>query len=1008
MFNKSIRYFWTNFAPVPFLFFFCSCLLVQSLTVPFLLAQPQANRDSIIQQLLIDYPTLHIADSLAISNKEEDIVHFNASLRKGVTELKQDGKWEGIVQIHNRISKKLKRREAYDRAMQLLTGVLSIVEGKLSAQHVEIAYLYDNLGTIYRQKGNYEQALAEYLQALKILRKIYVSDDLELIGTHYNIGNVYYAIGDYVEASRSNETVLTILRKHYPEIHLKLTTPLSNMGLNDIKLGFYTQAIERYKQVLQIQEHVYPVSHPERAKIASTYTSLASAYVLAGNDTAALNASQNALKLLSRTIEASHPDVSINQNIIGDIYLKRKDYEQARSYYEKALINRQNVFGEKHSKTAENYAKIGQIYLQQSDYKQALIHYQRAIMALVEAFDDKNIHANPQLKNIISETTLLKIMYTKAKILERYYNATGDVIHLKKSLETYQVASELIIQVGNLYKTYDEYESFDFNDRLPIYEDAIRVALQLHRIEPEEVGLATAFQLVEQSQYTDLMADLRSPKLTAFQGMDKSLLEEELSNKVNVTFYKEQFLEEQQKGAAADSQKLKKLEYTFRSLQASQDSLLQFFQQNHPTYYHLKYGASVQSLSTIQKRLKKELPKTAVIQYFMGDSTLYVFTITGEKADLQLLTFNFRDVIANLFDAITNYEQLSESPERAYQLYTKNAHLLYKRILKDALNQLAGQQIQHLLIIPDGILNHVPFDALLTQAVSNESINYKELPYLINDYQISYSYTASSVFEQMDRGRTYLSPYVGFGTTYDKDQLAIAEDALVSNLARETNPELNSAEREIELCRDVLGGDQYSNIQATTEHFTAIAKNYNIAHLALHTVINDEYPINSKTVFARSTTTDEDRYLSVDEIYKTPIAAELSLFSAMRVRHRKGADNIGLGLQHFINALNYAGSETVVLSLWRTDDKAALSLTTSFLKQIKQQYAVPKALQLAKQEFLQQDNQFRAHPYFWAGFMAFGNPQPLNASTSWLFWGILGSAIVVVIGLGTYFWQKRT
>jgi CHAT domain-containing protein len=79
----------------------------------------------------------------------------------------------------------------------------------------------------------------------------------------------------------------------------------------------------------------------------------------------------------------------------------------------------------------------------------------------------------------------------------------------------------------------------------------------------------------------------------------------------------------------------------------------------------------------------------------------------------------------------------------------------------------------------------------------------------------------------------------------------------------------------------------------------------------------------------------------------------------------KGDDLVGLN-----RAFIYAGTPTVVASLWSVDDESTSLLMRSFYTHLKQGMSKAKALQAAQAETRKK----YPHPYYWAGFVLTGDP----------------------------------
>ena len=70
-----------------------------------------------------------------------------------------------------------------------------------------------------------------------------------------------------------------------------------------------------------------------------------------------------------------------------------------------------------------------------------------------------------------------------------------------------------------------------------------------------------------------------------------------------------------------------------------------------------------------------------------------------------------------------------------------------------------------------------------------------------------------------------------------------------------------------------------------------------------------------------------------------------------------------------------AGAESVVTSLWKVDDDATRDLMTRFYGSLREGTGRAEALRRAALEV----RKTRAHPYYWAPFVAIGHPGPVDA-----------------------------
>jgi CHAT domain-containing protein len=148
-------------------------------------------------------------------------------------------------------------------------------------------------------------------------------------------------------------------------------------------------------------------------------------------------------------------------------------------------------------------------------------------------------------------------------------------------------------------------------------------------------------------------------------------------------------------------------------------------------------------------------------------------------------------------------------------------------------------------------------------------------------------------------------------------------------------------------------------------------KQYRYAHFAAHALIDEERPARSGIVLSTATDSKEDGALQMGEVMRLKLNADLVTLSACRTglgQLLRGEGMIGL-----TRAFLYAGSESVMVSLWNVNDIATASLMKAFYKNLKQGLNKDEALRQAKLELIHGRQQAWRHPYYWAAFVLVGD-----------------------------------
>jgi CHAT domain-containing protein len=160
----------------------------------------------------------------------------------------------------------------------------------------------------------------------------------------------------------------------------------------------------------------------------------------------------------------------------------------------------------------------------------------------------------------------------------------------------------------------------------------------------------------------------------------------------------------------------------------------------------------------------------------------------------------------------------------------------------------------------------------------------------------------------------------------------------------------------------------YSREKATETIAKKKVSSFNIVHFAIHGEFNDRQPLQSGLLLAKDE--ENDGYLQVHEIFGMDLRnASLVTLSACETALSKifgGDDLVGLS-RGFI----YAGTPSLLATLWKVDDPATSKLMEYFYQNWKQGMSKPEALRQA-QIALKNIPQFR-HPYYWAPFVMIGD-----------------------------------
>ena len=289
----------------------------------------------------------------------------------------------------------------------------------------------------------------------------------------------------------------------------------------------------------------------------------------------------------------------------------------------------------------------------------------------------------------------------------------------------------------------------------------------------------------------------------------------------------------------------------------------------------------------------------------------------------------------------------------------------------------------------------MPFESLLTDYPDTTITSYWGLPYLFKDYVISYAYSLNILKNNLTSKKDINKPKL-LGFSFSAPAGTNDDPAVL----RSEN-ELPYSSEELDRIKNwIKGAKLFKDEQATEDVFKSEAPAYSILHLALHGVADTTDIFESKLNFKKNEKSFEDGELHAFELYDMNLSkTELAVLSACETGIGHQAE--GEGIFSIARGFAYAGCPSIVMSLWRVNDKATAELMDYFYKYLALDMKKDVALQQAKISYMEKTDDFGAHPSNWAAFIALGNNAPIQipgaSVNAWQFIFIILFAFVVFL-----------
>lgn len=896
---------------------------------------------------------------------------------------------------------------------------------------IKAVQLY-NSGRELARDGFNTEAIDTLLACLDIRKRIFGETNYRrLATTYYLVGITYKNLGLYNLAIRFTEKAENAYIEVLEPGDIRMTNIYLNLGnIYRDKLDF-NSALRYFNQMLKVYENQTIINKED---ISRAYYSIAEINYLKTNYEEAIKISLNYLD------QAGSDDKIDYYNLIAASNQQLGNIEEASTYYQKAINCYENeedavfeflnyatflIFSNKFDLAEETLNRIYSIIVKyESENGEDLSNYYQVMGYF---FENKQIESNSiysfekqKHNNLLEAIT----WYNKALDAIRFpinienldINSANPISQME-SLVILRAIADIFIQISEVFKGKNQviyaesiYNSLDYygviGDLVQRYRkeissdegrialagieqsniiDIVEVSFKAYEINSNIENLEIAFKNAEQLKSSSVFDKLSAEMAAENSLIPDSLLEKERSINSLLTKYTET------RNNSQDSENTEQLDLLIFKLREDRAEYHNFLETNFNDYYELKYSNNFLRIIDIQQKLKKD---EVLIEYVLSetDSTTNLYTITISSNNYQFfkqnLDFKFIKDIEDVF-------QFMSSPR---YLFTKNAdskkfcvssHNLYNRLIAPIKNEIKDKKI---IIVPDGKLNYVAFDALIESLPDTSSkINFVKLDYLLKKHIVNYAYSANLHFKFDKKSKTAKYNFLAFAPEYLNDSISINDQKI-------SVPSLPGTQKEVNLISKKFKTSKFIKENATEINFRNNCEDHDMIHLAMHAYISDSIPSMSKFVFTQNyntTNINEDGLVTAADIYNLKLNARLTVLSACNTG--RGKLSKGEGVMSLARGFLYAGCPSIVMTYWEVEDNSGTQIINSFYRNIKRGKPKDESLQLAKIKYIENANPRMSHPHYWLGFVSIGDNSPLYRSYDFYFFGLLIFAIIGII-----------
>ena len=793
---------------------------------------------------------------------------------------------------------------------------------------------------------------------------------LLVAGTHLDEGLELQRAGKIKEADRSLRAAITDLRGSGNQ--KDLLRALSIESWVSVSLGNYPDGIEQAGEAVELRRALHDERH-----VADDLNTIALANQNLGRYPAAIAYFEEALNA-DRAAGDREGEITRLSNI-GGIYFFEGQYLEALKSYENAKAKvdaapsepwtprrRQIVLGN----LAAVYQRLGQ--------EETALDLYRSLMASRQAMP-----ARERAQLLLNQGALYRRLGDPFKAVELYRSAQ----------DLYAVEHYSDGEIGALRNTGIA-RAVDLND-LPGALDAFGTALglaekssnqrgivqaslyrgetlrRLHRFKEAEsdaekalAGARTAGLVEEQWKALYLLGRVRESgqdtKSAGEDYIDAIALIESMRSGLRPTTLRTEFL--------ADKHDVYDALITLRLKEhAPAEELFRWIEQSRArTLADRAALGDFRDVRATQSRLGQG---SMILDYWVGPDSIAVVWISAVQAGVVRLDGQVQGAVEELV------RSLETGDDRWREL---------SRTLGDTL--LAGiTPTQHLIIVPDGPLSEIPFEALTVPGGNALLMERSDVSYL----------PSAQFLKRVEVSRRTLLPWQKQLAAWGDPPVATS-DSLAQNWQR-----LAASADEVRSIQHILPGRSEIHLgDDARKRYLEGSRLENVPLLlfSTHAIVDPENQDRSRILLASD-------YIFQGDVYGFDLKG-VCLVTVSACDTARGKTVRGEGVQAFSRAFLAAGAESTVTSLWRVADEPTASFMKQFYYFLAQGQGKSQALRAAKLELLHSKSGL-ANPRYWAAFVLTGDAlSPVPLALSWSVVMLVGGAI---LGLGALVarWRLR-
>lgn len=833
-----------------------------------------------------------------------------------------------------------------------------------------MGWVYVNRAYLYDQKyGDFLAAKNDYLSGLRCFESFNYSNYLVARHLLQPLGNIYTRLGE-------NEQAIDMLSQFQQICQKENQTEALMNSYNDLGRAFMNN--DDYSRAIKLFEVGIEIAPNDFTNSGLILSSKAEAELYSEKFEDGISTGKLALQHLTKALKKSTPSdfryeatgryITGVHTILGRLYLQKSEFDLSFFHFQRAWEKTLLFYKGKHRRKSKILNGLGDCYKQSNLLVESITSYQKALAESIIGFDDDSIFSNPPDNLLFADVAIGESLIGKARVAQSLFNESANEQWLQLAVDTYLTYFRWVKRLRA--------EQLNIESKLNLTSEIHKIgeetlyAIFLLKTQTKDASLAeTAFEIMEQTKGMVLSEALISTLLDT----DNSLLNEALVELDQLKMQKSLFTI-----SLSNANLTEKKRIEARITELNKKIQIKDFQlkENYSSYNKLRTNQN-DSIDFEKLRIYLSEKESNLTSYFLGEHNLFAVTATPTNIEFNKVdTKDYEKIVTDFLFELNHPNQ--SNPEE----YEKLGHQLFKILFQQK------EIPTNLLLLPDGELNLIPFEALVKKE-SNAAPSFKKMDYVLLSHAIHYAPSLKFVLQDWNNAPSKKT-YLGMAPIFKKsDEFQY----------------LPHSENEVTYANELFEGDVFINAKAAKSEFIKRAANYEIIHLSTHA--------------GYGTGKNNDGWIafSSNEKLLTPELLQLNLSAKLVVLNgcETGLGEIykGEGILSMARGFMQAGTQNTITNLWQVNHSSNAKLMHTFYETLQTGASLSSSLQKAKISYInnQEIDDASAHPFYWSASILIGTNNAVTiqkkSNPTSLFVLITAGIVSILLLVLFFFYQKK-